>query len=111
MKQLAQITNPAISTELQDKTGQQFLADFMPAVVNFIFVAGALIFFFMFVIGAIQWIASGGDKAAVESARGRIVSAVIGLVLLFVAFVAIQFIENFFGVNILTIDIGPLTIE
>jgi hypothetical protein len=105
------ITNPAIGTlGNPGSTGGIFLSKGIPAAVGLAFVVGALIFFFMLVWGAIQWITSGGDKQALESARGRITSALVGLVLLFAALAIIKFIESFFAIDILMLDIGPLKI-
>jgi hypothetical protein len=108
------ITNPALGPTLQSyqrsEGGSAFFSAILPRAVALAFVIGALIFFFMLVWGAITWISSGGDKEKLASARGRITSAVVGLVLLFVALAIIQFIEKFFGINILTLDIGPLKI-
>jgi len=42
------------------------------------------------IIGAIQWISSGGDKASVEAARGKVMNAIIGLIVLFVVFALIK---------------------
>ena len=75
------------------------------------FVIGTVIFVFTFITGAIQWITSGGDKTALEGARGRISNALIGLVILFASYAIIKLIEAFFGVNILELDIGALKIE
>jgi len=105
------IKNPALGPSLQAKTGVGFLQSFLPSAIGLAFVIGALIFFFVMITGAIAWITSGGDKASLESARGKITSAIIGLVLLLVTFALIGVIENFFGVNILSIDIGPLKIQ
>jgi hypothetical protein len=69
------------------------------------------VFFFVLLTGAISWITSGGDKQALEGARSKITNGLIGLVILFVAFAVIQFIESFFGIKILTIDIGSLIIQ
>jgi hypothetical protein len=54
---------------------------------------------------------AGGDKAAIESARSRLGSAFMGLVILLSSFAILKLIENFFGVNILTLDIGVLKIQ
>ena len=62
-------------------------------------------------IGGIQWMTAGGDKAAIEQARGKVTNALVGLVILFSTFAIILAIETFFGVDILTIDIGVLKIE
>ncbi len=109
------ITNPALSDNLQEilqtEGGIGFLQRLLPNLVGLIFVIGVIIFFFILVIGAIQWITSGGDKAAVEQARGKVVNALVGIVILFSSFAIIKLVESFFGTNILTLDIGPLKIQ
>src|SRR5690606_12682296 len=52
-----------------------------------LFTVGALAFIIMFVWGAVDWILSGGDKEKIAGARKRIVTAIIGLVLLALTFV------------------------
>lgn len=105
------IKNPALGGALQDKTGSGFLAAFLPKLIGIVLIGGSIIFFFVFLMGAISWITSGGDKQALEGARSKITNGIIGLVLLFMAFAVIGLIEKFFGINILTIDIGPLIIQ
>lgn len=105
------ITNPALGPSLQTKSGIQFFGELLPRMVGLGFLVGVLIFFFVMIAGAIGWITSGGDKAAIESARGRITSAIIGLLILFALFALIGAIENFFGINILSLDIGPFAIK
>jgi len=83
----------------------------LPNLIGLIFVFGMIIFLFMLIWGAVSWISSGGDKAHIENARGRITSALVGLVILFSTFAVIKLIEVFFGINILSIDIGPLVIQ
>ncbi len=111
MNNLSQITNPALGPALRGKTGIEFFQDLLPRAVGLIFVIGAVIFFFVMLTGAVQWISSGGDKAAIESARGKISNTLVGIVILLAAFALIKLIEEFFGFNILTLDIGPLLIE
>lgn len=109
------ITNPALSPTLQDVLLNQgpaaFFELYIPKFVGLAFVIGSLVFFFMMIIGAIQWITSGGDKAGLESARGRIANALVGLVILFAVFALVKAIEEFFGISILTLDIGILKIQ
>jgi len=104
------ITNPVLG-KLGTLPGTTFFAKFIPSAIGLAFIVGSLIFFAMLVFGAIQWISSGGDKQALESARGRISSALIGIILLFAAFALISIIQNFFGIKILTLDIRPLIIQ
>jgi hypothetical protein len=105
------ITNPALRETLQGKSGIEFFQDLVPSLVGLAFVVGALVFFFIMIIGAIQWISSGGDKAAIEGARGKIANALVGFVILLSLFALLKVIENFFGVDILILDIGPLMIK
>ena len=105
------ITNPALGPSLQNKTGVQFFQDLVPRMVGLAFLVGVLIFFFIMIMGAIQWISSGGDKAAIEGARGKITNAIVGVVILLSLFALLKIIEDFFGINILALDIGPLIIQ
>ena len=109
------ITNPALSIPLQDillnRGPAAFFQALIPRLVGLAFVIGVLAFFFIMIIGAIQWISSGGDKAAIEGARGKIANALVGVVILFALFALLKVLEDFFGINILALDIGPLKIE
>lgn len=104
------IGNPALGN-LNSNSGVVFFQKLIPSLIGFAFVAGTLIFFFMLLIGAIQWITSGGDKGNLEAARGRISSALVGIIVLFAVFAIIKLIEGFFAIHILTLDIGPLIIK
>jgi len=109
-KLIAQITNPALKESLQKQTGLGFFQKFLPNLVGLAFLVGALVFFFIMIIGAIQWITSGGDKAALEAARGRLANAIIGFVVLAAVFALIKVIESFLGIDIIEINIAPLYI-
>lgn len=74
-------------------------------LVKFLLVIAAILFFFMLVIGGIQWIISGGDKAGSENARKRITSALVGLAIVFAAWAIVSLIHSVFGVNILNLTI------
>ncbi len=88
-----------------------FFEVLLPNVVSLCFIIATVIFLFMIITGAIQWISSGGDKQGLESARGKVSNALIGIVILFATFAVMKLIETFFGIKILTIDIGPLIIR
>ena len=115
MKQLLaqeKITNPAFKDSPLEgiATGKAFFQELVPNLVGLAFVVGVLIFFFVMATGAIGWITSGGDKATLESARGKITNALVGIIVLFALFALLGVIEDFFGINILQLDIGPLQI-
>ena len=58
--------------------------------LNFIYGIAGVIALVLLVLGGIQYMSSGGDKIAVEQARGRITSAIVGLVIVFGAWLVIN---------------------
>lgn len=62
----------------------------------------------MLIVGAFQWIVSGGEKEKVASARGRITNALVGLAILGLAFVIVTVAGNLVGVNVFEIRIPSL---
>lgn len=108
------IDNPALGPKLNSFSGGaggvNFFAALLPKLVGLGFVVGTILFFFVFIIGAIQWITSGGDKNSLEAARAKITSGMIGLIVLFTSFAIIKLIEVFFGIDILALDIAGLKI-
>jgi hypothetical protein len=79
----AQIKNPTIFEDIPGLIGGVFNA--ILAIVG----ALALI---LLALGGIQYMTSGGDKIAVEQSRGRITSAVVGLMIVFGAWIVINFV-------------------
>jgi hypothetical protein len=71
-------------------------------VVAFIIIIAVLAALIMIVIGALQWITSGGDKTKVDSARNHIISAIIGLVVIALSFVIINVVMQALGIGSLT---------
>lgn len=78
------------------------LGPLISALIGILFIVAALIFFFMLLIGGIQWMTSGGDKAATEAARSRITAALIGLVIVFAAWALMRIVEAFFNITIIS---------
>lgn len=48
----------------------------------------------MLIIGGIRYVVSGGDQAAVTSAKNTILYAIIGIVVAFLAFAAVRFVTD-----------------
>lgn len=53
------------------------------------------------VLGGLQWITSGGDKAKVQAARNKLTWAIVGLIVAFSGFFIISLIGYFFKVDLL----------
>lgn len=71
------------------------------AVVGTLLILAALIAFLYLILGGIQWITSGGDKSAMETARNKITHAIVGLVIVGAAWAVMLLVQNFLGVNII----------
>lgn len=104
------LTNPVLGST-GNQTGLVFFQNFIPALIGLAFVAGTIIFFFVLIMGAIQWISSGGDKQALEAAKGKMTNALIGIVILFSLFAVLDLVHVFFNITIMRLDIGPLVIQ
>ncbi|OGC97659.1 hypothetical protein A2634_02980 [Candidatus Amesbacteria bacterium RIFCSPHIGHO2_01_FULL_48_32] len=61
-------------------------------------VAGLWFMIQMFIAG-INWVGSGGDKAAVAGARNRLTHATIGLIIVISSYIVISMIGALFGLN------------
>ena len=68
-------------------------------VVTVLLILAALIALFFLIWGGIRWITSSGDKAKVEAARNTIISALIGLIIAFLAYFILTVILGLFGLN------------
>lgn len=76
--------------------------DIVRGIIQFILVIAFVAAFVFLLIGGIRWIMAGGDEKAVAGARGTITAALIGLVIVLVAYAIIRLVEIFFKVNIIT---------
>jgi hypothetical protein len=113
---LASSAIPALAADINLKPQSQFFSPLfdltvegmISGAVKLVMVIAALVFFFLLIIGGIQWMTSGGDKAATESARGRITAALIGLVIVFSAWAIATLLYTFFKVDIFNLEIPSL---
>lgn len=80
-------------------------------IITVILILAVFIAVFYLIYGGIKWILSRGDKEHVESARSHIVAAVVGLVIVFLSFFAINVVFGFFfpGQSIQDLKLPTLT--
>ena len=71
------------------------------AAVSFLLILSALAAFLYLVLGGLQWITSGGDKAGMEAARNKITHAIVGLVIVAAAYAVMTLVSNFLGIQFL----------
>ncbi len=73
------------------------IANVFSVAITLIGLAG----FVMFIIGSFRWLASGGNSKQIETAKGSMTYAVVGLVTSLSAFIVIELLASFTGVTIL----------
>lgn len=81
-------------------TGTGFATDLgsvITAVLSFVMIIAALLVFLYLIWGGIEWITSGGDKGKTESARNKITSAVVGMIILAASYAILLLILRFIG--------------
>ena len=105
------LDNPVLGDGLQGIEPGEFLARIVRFFIDFSLFVGIIVFLFMLLYGGTQWVASTGDKAKLTEAKGRIVNAIIGIMLLLLFFVILQFIELAADVNLTTLDISSFTVD
>jgi hypothetical protein len=77
---------------------------FISGVLAVMTVIAIIWFLFSFITGAISIISSGGDKQALENAKKKITTGIIGLIVVLVAIVVVSLIGTALGIeNILNI--------
>lgn len=77
-------------------------------IISMMFVIAVLISLFFLVWGGIKWITSGGDKTGVETARNQIIAAVIGLIIVFLAFFILNLVLGLFGLSLFNLQLPTL---
>lgn len=85
-----------------DTSGIPFLnlGSLMSNILALLFFFAALLAFLFIIIGGIQWITAGGDKAAAQAARDRITAAVVGLLIVVASFAITMILSVVLGINL-----------
>jgi lysylphosphatidylglycerol synthetase-like protein (DUF2156 family) len=84
------IDNPVSGTDL---------GSVLSSVINALLLfAGAVAVLFL-IIGGFRYVVSAGSPDQVEGAKKTILYAIVGLIIIFIAFVLVQLIQNYLGVT------------
>jgi len=92
--------NMKIDDPLGFKFADSNIAQVVSAITNnIVFPLAGIILFIMLVLGGFEMLTSVGNPEGIKKGQGRIVSALIGFVILFVAFWLMQIIQTIFGLT------------
>ena len=81
-------------------TGKGYATNFgtmFSSILNVVMLVAAILVFAYMIWGGIEWITSGGDKGKAESARNKLTSAVIGLVIVAASYAVVTLVVQFLG--------------
>lgn len=73
------------------------LGQVINSVLSFVMVISALLVLLYLIWGAFDWITSGGDKGKIESARKKIIAAIVGLIIVASSFAIFLLAIKFLG--------------
>ncbi len=99
---LAQIENPVLKGNLKNINPAQvpnFLGKVIGSIVTFFVIAAIIFFVFSFFLGGISWIMSQGEEAKIKTARDKITSSLVGLLIVFSIFALLRLIGYLFGLT------------
>lgn len=69
-------------------------------VLKFFFLVAGLVALVYLLLGAFNWITSGGNKENIQKAQEKIQAAIIGLILIFVVLAIVAVVENVFNIGL-----------
>lgn len=99
---LAQLVNPVLpdtigrgGTEKGGEATGLLLGNLIGGMLILAFVL-AMIYL---LTGAFHWITSGGEKANLENARGKIIHAIVGLIVIFSVWAVMTIVGQFLGIE------------
>lgn len=74
-------------------------------IIQLLFIVAAIACFLYLVLGGIQWITAGGDSKKTGEAGKQITNALIGLLIVAMAWAIMKVVGQFLGVNIFNLTI------
>jgi hypothetical protein len=98
----AQIVNPALNSSLgrgTNETGLTNAGNLVSAIISMLLIITTIASLIFFIVGGIGWVTSDGDKGKLETARNRILQAIVGLVIVASAWAVWLFVGKFIGID------------
>jgi len=80
--------------------GEATVGDVISALIPYIFMIAGLVFFVFLIWSGFEFLMSAGDPEKVKSAQGKLVNAIIGFVVIFVAYWLVQILGVIFGLQL-----------
>lgn len=78
----------------------QCLVPLFESLVKAVVALGGVALFLMLLVGGFNFLFSGGDPKKLEQARGTVTQAIVGIVIMSLAYLILLTIQKFTGVNV-----------
>ncbi len=92
---------PGADVVVQESAKASF-AKIVGGLLGLSWLIAALLVLAFLVIGAIEWIGSGGDTSKIEKARNKMMQAVVGAIILAATLATFNLLQRFLGINEIT---------
>lgn len=93
-------------TELQTKTGlkPEFsdIGTIVSGLLPYLFAGAGLMLLLYLLFGGLQLMTSGGDPKKMQEARGKIGNALVGFIIVFIAYWLVQIVGTILGIEAIT---------
>jgi hypothetical protein len=102
---MLQLTIPGFSSPIPEPSGFIFagsgstIGSIVSRALKFVFPIAGLILFIFLLLGGLELLTSTGNEEKIKSGKNKIVSALIGFVIIFVAFWLVQLLQAVFGLE------------
>jgi hypothetical protein len=98
--QLRQFLEPSSQSKIDLSNPNLTLGEIISALLTYIFAIAGIILFVFLIMGGFELLTSGGNPESAKKAQGRITSALIGFLIIFLAYWITQILEVIFGIKI-----------
>ncbi|MBU3935484.1 pilin, partial [Patescibacteria group bacterium] len=76
------------------------IGEIISKIIPYIYVLAGLVLFMMLVMGGFSYLTSAGDPDKMKAAQGKITHALVGFLIIFLAYWLAQLLEIIFGIQI-----------
>lgn len=73
------------------------LGSIITELLKYLFPLAGLLLFFYLIWGGFSYLTSGGDPKNMEQAKGKVTNAIVGFIIVFIAFWLVQLLDFMFG--------------
>jgi hypothetical protein len=80
------------------------ITDILTALLPYVFVFAGLTLFIFLIIGGFGMLTSAGSPDKMKAAQGKITSAIIGFIIIFISYWLMRILEIMFGIQIISIS-------